>query len=206
MKHLKLYLVLIAFGFTFVSQGQSTWVAPDSANSLKNPVADNSEALASGKTSFEAICFVCHGNQGKGDGLNAPNLERPPADLTAVTVQAQSDGALFWKISEGNPPMLSFRYSLSEEQRWQLVHYIRELARLYPPQSASVPSVAQSDISGNDQSESTTTSGSKNTDSKRSLFPDHSLIMVVIGVLVVVLITLVVLVYTLMAVMVVVKN
>lgn len=131
------------FGFTFFSHGQSIWVAPDSANSLKNPVAENSEALVSGKTSFEAICFVCHGNQGKGDGLNAPNLERPPADLTAATVQAQSDGALFWKISEGNPPMLSFKYSLSEEQRWQLVHYIRELARLYPPQAASELAMAK---------------------------------------------------------------
>jgi len=203
MNLLKLYIALIVFSIHFVSQGQSTWVAPDSANSVENPIAENDEALISGKTAFEAICFVCHGNQGKGDGLNAPNLERPPADLTAATVQAQSDGALFWKISEGNPPMLSFRNSLSEERRWQLVHYIRELARLYPPEVATEPSAAKSQEITSGQSN---TNEFTSTDSTSLLSSNKYLITVVFSVLVVVLITLVVLVYTLLAVTVAVKN
>lgn len=112
----------------------SDWVAPQSANALKNPVQRDQAAIAMGKTLFTAICFVCHGNEGKGDGINAANLERKPADLTSRLVQRQSDGALFWKISEGNPPMLTFKESLTEEQRWQLVHFLRELPKLYPPE------------------------------------------------------------------------
>ena len=204
MDLLKLYITLIVYSLHFASQGQSTWVAPDSANSVKNPIAENDEALTSGKTAFEAICFVCHGNQGKGDGLNASNLERPPADLTAVTVQGQSDGALFWKISEGNPPMLSFKYSLSEEQRWQLVHYIRELARLYPPQALHEPTTAttQQEIS----SHQVNTSILKSADSKSLLSTNNYLITLVVSVLAVILIALVVLIYTLNVVMMVARD
>ncbi len=43
-------------------------------------------------------------------------------------VQEQSDGALFWKITNGNPDrgMPSFS-QLPELQRWQLVLYLRKL-------------------------------------------------------------------------------
>jgi len=44
-------------------------------------------------------------------------------------VQNQSDGAIYWKITNGNPPMASYKETLTEEQRWQLVNYIRELKR-----------------------------------------------------------------------------
>jgi mono/diheme cytochrome c family protein len=104
------------------------WVAPPEADKLSNPIASDAISIATGKALFTSICFVCHGKGGKGDGINAPSLERQPADLTSGGVQKQSDGALFWKISEGNPPMLTFKDVLSEEQRWQLVNFIRTLA------------------------------------------------------------------------------
>ena len=108
------------------------WVAPKSANALKNPLKGDKAATANGEQLFNAICFVCHGNHGKGDGINAAALERRPADLTSRRVQRQTDGALFWKITEGNPPMLRFAETLSEEQRWQMVNFVRRLAVLYP--------------------------------------------------------------------------
>jgi len=53
-------------------------------------------------------------------------LEKKPADLS-TKVKAQTDGALFWKISEGRSPMVSWK-SLSETQRWELVNYIKTFA------------------------------------------------------------------------------
>jgi mono/diheme cytochrome c family protein len=114
------------------------WVAPADASKIANPVAADATAIATGKALFTTICFVCHGDEGKGDGINAPSLERQPADLSSADVQKQTDGALFWKISEGNPPMLTFKDVLSEEQRWQLVHFLRTLA-------ADRPAVTKSD-------------------------------------------------------------
>jgi hypothetical protein len=50
------------------------------------------------------------------------------ADLQLPGVQRQTDGVLFWKISNGNTSrgMPSFS-KLPELQRWQLVLYIRTL-------------------------------------------------------------------------------
>jgi|GEM_PF-488848 len=107
------------------------WVAPKSADAVKNPLKGDDAATATGQQLFSTICFVCHGNQGKGDGINAASLAKKPANLTSAKVQRQSDGAIFWKISEGNPPMLTFKASLSEEQRWSLVNYVRKLGKMY---------------------------------------------------------------------------
>ena len=40
-----------------------------------------------------------------------------------------TDGELFWKISEGHRPMPAFKNKLSEEERWQLVDYIRTFSQ-----------------------------------------------------------------------------
>jgi mono/diheme cytochrome c family protein len=50
-------------------------------------------------------------------------------------VQQQSDGALFYKITEGRGPMPSFKTTLTEQQRWDVVNHIRTLAPKAPKSS-----------------------------------------------------------------------
>jgi len=64
----------------------------------------------------------------KGDGAKVTELNVTPADLSRPALRNQSDGALFWKISEGKVPMLSFRLRFSEKERWSIVNYVRTLA------------------------------------------------------------------------------
>ncbi len=145
------------------------WVAPPSADALQNPLKGDAAATAVGEQLFKTICFVCHGNQGKGDGINAPSLAKKPADLTSRRVQRQSDGALFWKISEGNPPMLTFKNSLSEEQRWSLVNYVRKLGELY-----GEPSGEESVAGGNGAAApSTGTSNAKRVEAETRAMPSR---------------------------------
>ncbi len=105
------------------------WVAPASANSLKNPLEKIAEASQKGKNIFNMQCFTCHGTDGKGDGPAAVSLHPKPANLTSSRVQHESDGAIFWKITNGNSPMPSFKSALTKTQRWDLVEYIRELGK-----------------------------------------------------------------------------
>ncbi len=72
--------------------------------------------------------MICHGQSGKGDGPGAAALEKKPADLVARVRAGETDGELFWKITEGRSPMISWKGSLSETQRWEVVNYIRSLA------------------------------------------------------------------------------
>ncbi len=106
---------------------ERSWKAPPEADKLKNPFENDTEAWKKAEATFQTLCMICHGEKGHGDGIAGMALTPRPANLTSEDVQKQTDGAIFWKITNGNPPMASYKETLSEEQRWQLVKYIRRL-------------------------------------------------------------------------------
>ena len=101
------------------------WEAPKSADAKKNPLTSDAGTIAAGKAVFAKECVSCHGKTGKGDGPSAAQLETPPGNFTTGDTQGHSDGALFWKISEGRKPMPPFKKKLDENQIWQCVVYMR---------------------------------------------------------------------------------
>jgi mono/diheme cytochrome c family protein len=127
----KILLVLaIALASTFVLAESSDWRAPPAAANRPNPVAGNANATALGEKLYVANCLTCHGPTGHGDGPGAAALEKKPANLGArIRETGEKDGELFWKISEGRAPMVTWKTSLSETQRWELVNYIRTFAK-----------------------------------------------------------------------------
>src|SRR5437763_6774198 len=78
----------------------SDWKAPPSVANRPNPVPVNANTLTAGQKLYTNNCLTCHGPSGRGDGPGGAALEKKPADLSSL-VKGQSDGALFWKISEG---------------------------------------------------------------------------------------------------------
>ncbi len=130
-KLLKLFIVGLALLLTEAAFAQSKgpWAAPESANAIKNPFTGNADATKKGKKLYNQLCNICHGDQGKGDGMAGAALTPKPADLTSDKVQSQTDGAIYWKITNGRPPMASYKDVLKEEERWQLVNYIRTLKK-----------------------------------------------------------------------------
>ena len=131
MKKEYAFPAFLAFMFILVqSIGQSAaWVAPKEANEVKNPLAANAGVLADARTLYVANCGPCHGNKGKGDGPAAQGLNPKPADHTSAAVQAETDGALFWKLSEGRNPMPGYKKIFTDQQRWELITFIRTLAK-----------------------------------------------------------------------------
>jgi mono/diheme cytochrome c family protein len=124
-----LFLFVFATAFTTKITGGPTWKAPATADVNKNPLKGNASSAAQGKITYTTYCAACHGSKGKGDGVAASGLQKPPADHTSKAIQSQSDGAIFWKMSEGHNPMPAYKGMLSENQRWQLVCFIRTLAK-----------------------------------------------------------------------------
>jgi mono/diheme cytochrome c family protein len=104
----------------------SEWKAPAAARATKNPV-DKASGVKLGQVLFQENCVICHGKAGKGDGEAAAAMKPRPKSLIDRTVQAQTDGELFWKISEGREAMPGWK-SIAEKERWSLVHYLRALA------------------------------------------------------------------------------
>jgi mono/diheme cytochrome c family protein len=124
-------VALLAFNlFATRSFGQQPpWVAPKVADNVKNPLSGDNSKIAETKTLYITNCGPCHGDKGRGDGPAAQGLNPKPADHTSAAVQSETDGAIFWKLSEGRNPMPGYKKIFSDEQRWELVNYIRTLAK-----------------------------------------------------------------------------
>ena len=122
-------IVLAIFSISAPLLAQSSdWKAPPTAVNRPNPVPVNANTLALGQKLYVGNCMTCHGQSGKGDGRGGAPLEKKPADLGARIKAGATDGELFWKIAEGRSPMISWKGSLSETQRWELVNYIKTFA------------------------------------------------------------------------------
>lgn len=123
-------ILIISFAFNFLlASGQQAkkWVAPESTSELKNPYKDDSGVLPEAKKIFTAMCVVCHGESGKGNGAASVAIMPHPANFLSIDIESEGDGAIFWKLTNGNPPMASYKPLLTDEQRWKLVTYIRKL-------------------------------------------------------------------------------
>src|ERR1044071_5954779 len=114
---------------------KNTWELPEDADKTKNPTTATPESIAKGKELYlertKGNCVFCHGETGAGNEANFPRLRRKPADLTnKERMSAMTDGEVFWKITKGiNGIMPSMEKRLTEEERWNVVNYIRTLAK-----------------------------------------------------------------------------
>ncbi len=102
------------------------WVAPERASRRVNQVPTTPEVVKKGQELFVRECAKCHGKAGHGDGREGLTLTPRPADFTSARVQSQSDGALFWKMTEGRGVMP--QATLGEREKWMVIDYMRSLA------------------------------------------------------------------------------
>jgi mono/diheme cytochrome c family protein len=105
---------------------QEPWPVPENYNKMKNPVASDAASIADGKALYATHCKSCHGAKGLGDGNKAAQLKTTPGDFSTAEFQSQTDGALFYKTTEGRDDMPSFKKKLPDaDERWAIVNYLR---------------------------------------------------------------------------------
>jgi mono/diheme cytochrome c family protein len=116
-------------------QPRFTGKAPEATYSLPNPLHGDAANLAAGRRLYEKdadpACHLCHGIKGDGMGPLAQQFDPRPRNFACkATVNGIPDGQLFWIIRNGSPgtSMPAFG-GLREDQVWQIVLYLRALAR-----------------------------------------------------------------------------
>jgi mono/diheme cytochrome c family protein len=117
-------------------QARTTKKAPADFLSKMNPIPATPAHVQAGKKLFNETakplaCMNCHGQQGEGAGPIGAALVPPPRNFTCgSTMKDISDGQLFWVIKYGSPGtgMMAFP-GLSDDEVWQIIHYLRSLAR-----------------------------------------------------------------------------
>jgi copper transport protein len=98
-----------------------------------NPVEATADSIARGQMLFSQNCTQCHGESGRGDGPLANSLPLKPANLYDH-IPYHPDGFFFSVISEGvGGIMPSFKNSIAEEDRWNILNYLRATFSLDPP-------------------------------------------------------------------------
>ena len=123
--------MFLLFSFSTLTQAQTPggWTIPPKYKTMKNPVATGKESIADGKDLFAKHCKSCHGSTGLGDGPKAASLDVSCGDFTIKKFQGQSDGEIFFQISEGKGKMPSFKKLVPEDNgRWAIVNYLRTMA------------------------------------------------------------------------------
>ncbi|MCF8069283.1 MAG: c-type cytochrome [Desulfobacterales bacterium] len=94
---------------------------------LKNPIAYNAEAVALGKIKYGMYCVMCHGIKADGMGSVGQSFNPLPTDLLSSKVQQKTDGELFNNISFGQKREPALATTVSVEDRWKIIIYLRSM-------------------------------------------------------------------------------
>lgn len=109
---------------------------PQAAISIPAAPPPSREEVEKGrKLYYEAGCFTCHGNEGKGDGPSAAELKDfwgrfiRPTDLTRPFKCGSTAKAIYQTLVTGldGTPMPSYEETFSEGQLWDLASYVASL-------------------------------------------------------------------------------
>lgn len=134
MKKIKLMIVglstICITGTSLIMIQQTTpWIVPDKYVKIPNPVKADTKSLAAGKALYLVNCESCHGKKGIGNGTKAPDLKTIPGNFTKDAFQSQTDGTIFYKITEGRVEMPKAKKDLPDDiDRWNIVNYLRTFA------------------------------------------------------------------------------
>lgn len=116
----------ISRGYKPFRYGKTVDEAIRAGRELKNPIPLNDKSIERGRTVYINSCQVCHGDTGKGDGPIIPKFPNPPS-FTTEAIKNYPDGRIYHVIVAGFGDMPGHHAQLNEEDRWDVVNFIRKL-------------------------------------------------------------------------------
>ena len=131
------FIVIVTLFFTTQVFAQE-WTVPADQKNVVNPQTYNLENVKKGKDLFIKNCKSCHGDPGKNNVLP---LVPPPVDITSEKMHKNTEGEIFYKITNGRGAMPQFKATISDDDRWRLVNYIMNFDPKREPVLVSAPPV-----------------------------------------------------------------
>ena len=122
---------LIANAELIAEENQAISILGDVAvafREVKNPTTDFDSSIKRGEEMFIKNCSKCHGLNGNGYGVVAHGFTTFPRQLWVWNnTGPETDGYLFWFITNGRSDMPPWGLILSENERWDLINYIKTI-------------------------------------------------------------------------------
>ena len=131
---LKFLVVLAALLALAVSAQQPVAPAPAAvpadAAAMVNPVKPTAESRAKAKKMYGYDCAMCHGMTGDGKGDMVADMKLVLKDYTdPAALKDVSDGEIFYIIKNGKGQMSGEGDRAKPDDIWNLVIYVRSLAK-----------------------------------------------------------------------------
>ena len=106
---------------------------PVEAARQPNPVKAKPESITRAKKWWTLDCAMCHGKDGDGKGETAKDMKLAIVDFTdPATLKDRTDGEIFYIIKNGHEDMPPEGQRVKTEENWDLVNYVRSLAKKKP--------------------------------------------------------------------------
>jgi hypothetical protein len=125
---LSLLFILLSYSSKLSAQ---EWVVPPDKAKVLSPFKFSDETRKTGENLYTTYCKQCHGDPGKG---NVIALVPPPPDPATPKMQKNTDGGIFYKVTEGKGPMPSFKNILTAFNIWNIISYLRSFNPQYVQQ------------------------------------------------------------------------
>jgi mono/diheme cytochrome c family protein len=121
-----------------VAQWLLKHTVPRAERNRRNPLSapDHGDTTAGGGL-YRQKCEICHAYDGSGHTEVGEGQYPHPPDLRDAAVQKQSDGELFYHITNGIRHTGMPAWNLPPRRAWELVAYIRHLAIIGSPNSGT---------------------------------------------------------------------
>ena len=134
----KYYISIIALIIlSFSANAQEDWGITEEEKATMMTIEFNTETIELGADLYQSkTCASCHGLPNE-----APNPETFP-DLGRAETLANTDGELFYKITRGKGLMPKFDALTTEEERWQIIAYMRSFDANYTPAGGEAVAMA----------------------------------------------------------------
>jgi cytochrome c5 len=134
---IKKYFTILLILLISLHVSAQVWVVPAENEGKKSPFAFSDSTRKAGADIYAANCKSCHGDPGKN---NAIQLVPVPPDPASAKMQANSDGALHYKLLQGRGTMPSFKNTLTQTNLWHVISYVRGFNEKYVQEIAKTPS------------------------------------------------------------------
>ncbi len=126
-------------GISYTLNGHVPYYYPDTDEGREsatqqikyNPFPITKQGMARGQELYNIYCGICHGDKGDGNGYllreDGGKYPAQPANFLDSAFINSSNGRYYHSIIFGKNAMSGYSDKLSFEERWEVIHYIRNL-------------------------------------------------------------------------------
>ncbi|MFN8210828.1 MAG: cytochrome c [Bacteroidales bacterium] len=126
---MKSFISIVFLSLLIIPAFGQDWTVPADKKAKLSTFKFTDDSRKAGEQLYNINCKSCHGTPGMGNFQ--ANLNPQPPDPVTEKLQKNTDGELYYKIITGRGPMPSFKNSLSANEIWNVVSFLRTFKKDY---------------------------------------------------------------------------